>query len=349
MHLYRVLDVIGTVMRRHVFRVFCLAMMLPALALFSEPAAAEVTYKEIKNPVYVKANDPWVVKHEDAYYYVFSDNGINVKQIRNINKIKQSGAARVWTPPKEGPCAKEIWAPEMHYIDGEWYIYFAASDGNNDNHRMYVLKGTSQDPTAPFEFVGRVTDVSDHWAIDGTTFLYKGERYFVWSGWEGTSNGEQRLYIAHMNSPVSVDSERVCIAKPEYDWEMVEMPIEEGPEILVDEEKECVLIVYSASGSWTDHYCMGMLRLQGEDLLSAASWVKEKEPVFSGKEGAYGPGHGCFVEARDGSLWMVYHCNQFSGTGWDGRSAWLQPVFWDGETLEMDGPVVRDDTMQLPE
>ena len=40
-----------------------------------------------------------------------------------------------------------LFAPEMHFIDGELYIYFAMDDGIDENHRMYVVK--AEDPTKP--------------------------------------------------------------------------------------------------------------------------------------------------------------------------------------------------------
>ena len=36
--------------------------------------------------------------------------------------------------------SKELWAPELHIIDGKCYIYVACDNGNNYNHRMYVLE-----------------------------------------------------------------------------------------------------------------------------------------------------------------------------------------------------------------
>ena len=46
-----------------------------------------------------------------------------------------------------------MWAPELHFIQGAFYIYVAmAKNGNNAEHRMYVLKGRSTtDPTQPFD------------------------------------------------------------------------------------------------------------------------------------------------------------------------------------------------------
>lgn len=77
----------------------------------------------------------------------------------------------VWRPEQGTAYSQELWAPELHYIDGAWYIYVAADDGNNANHRMYVLKSTSGDPTKAFEFVGKISDSTDKWLLTARFFL----------------------------------------------------------------------------------------------------------------------------------------------------------------------------------
>ena len=303
-------------------------------------------YKEVVNPIYSVGNDPWVVRQGEDFYYCWSEGGIKVKKIENLDKITTEGGNVVWTPPPGTNYSHELWAPELHYVNGDWYIYVAADDGNNANHRMYVLKGTSQDPTRQFRFVGQITDPTDRWAIDGTVMKYKGELYFIWSGWEGYVDGAQNLYIAHMSDPTTIDSERVLISRGEYDWEKNGMPLNEGPVALVGDET--ALIIYSASGSWTDHYCLGQLTLIGDDPLDPDAWEKTPTPVFQAAAGAYGPGHCSFVEAYDGQLWMAYHANLLPGTGWSGRSCRAQPVEWDGKTLKLGRPATQKKTLLVP-
>ena len=252
---------------------------------------------------------------------------------------------QVYAPPPNTRYSKELWAPELHYIQGEWYIYVAADDGNNANHRMYVLRGTSQDPTEPFEMIGQITDPSNKWAIDGTVVTINNELYFVWSGWKGITNVAQHLYIAHMSNPWTIDSERVMISTPTHAWETIGTPaVNEGPTALYHDDR--TFIVYSASGSWTDDYCLGLLTFAGGDPLDSNNWTKSASPIFKKKEGvAYGPGHCSFTTAVDGSVWMVYHANPLAGTGWGGRMVWLSPVSFakDGTPIFEDGPTLRID------
>ncbi len=303
-----------------------------------EVPESSVIYQTVTNPVYPTGNDPWIVQHEGNYYYCYSGGGgVRVGKIDSIDKVTDQTARQVYTAPSGTMYSKEYWAPELHYIRGEWYIYVAADDGNNENHRMYVLKGTSQDPTEPFEFVGQITDPTNKWAIDGTVLTIGDELYFVWSGWEGDVNVAQNIYIAHMSDPCTIDSERVLLSTPEYSWEKVGTPyVNEGPTALVHENG--IHIVYSASGSWTDQYCLGMLTLTGEDPLDAASWEKALRPVFRYRPGiCYGPGHCSFSTAVDGSIWMIYHANLEAGTGWGGRSVWIAPITFDESGMPVFG------------
>lgn len=301
------------------------------------------TYAEYENPMFDDANDPWVVRHGDDYYYCWSGGGVFVKKINNLDEIENKNGKRVWYPEPDTAHSHELWAPELHYLRGEWYIYVACDDGNNPTHRMYVLKGTSQDPTQPFTFVGQITDPSDKWAIDGTVLQYRNEMYFVWSGWEGDSNGTQQLYIAHMSDPCTIDSERVLLSRPELSWERVTMAIQEGPVAVVTDD--ACAIVYSASASWKNGYCLGQLLLTGDDPMDPASWVKSKKALLSSGNGIYGPGHCSFTTALDGQMWVVYHGNTESGSGWKGRKLLAQPVVFGKNGLEQTEP---QRTVQIP-
>ena len=322
----------------------------PTEAPTDTPTEEETTVNEsyitVQNPIHDGGGDPWVVKHEGVYYYCYSTGrGVSVAKADSLSTLKNKGTT-VYTAPSGTMYSAEYWAPELHYINGEWYIYVAADDGNNENHRMYVLKGTSQNPRDRFEMVGQITDPTNKWAIDGTVLQLNGELYFIWSGWEGNVNVAQHLYIAHMSDPCTIDSERVMISTPQYTWEKNGNPlINEGPTVLQHEGK--TFLVYSASGSWTDFYCLGMLTLTGDDPLDPDHWDKDNRPVFQRRVGvAYGPGHCSFTTAADGSVWMVYHANLVSGTGWNGRSVWIAPVTFD-EDGEPDFGKPRKE-VQLP-
>ena len=133
--------------------------------------------------------------------------------------------------------------------------------------------------------------------------------------------------LAPWQIPWTLTGSRVCISRPEHAWEKNGRPlINEGPQALWHRDK--LFIIYSASGSWGDDYCLGQLTWTGGPPLEARSWVKRSQPVFSRTEAVRGPGHGSFVKSRDGREdWLVYHAARRPGSGWD-RSVRLQKIGW---------------------
>ncbi|NHM30990.1 family 43 glycosylhydrolase [Bacillus sp. C11] len=107
---------------------------------------------------------------------------------------------------------------------------------------------------------------------------------------------------------MTINSERKMISTPVYDWETNTDPqVNEGPEVLV--KGDTINLVYSASGSWTDSYSLGLITAcVSGNLMDPSSWTKKDTPVFQSANGVYGPGHCSFVKSPDGSEdWIIYH------------------------------------------
>ncbi len=289
------------------------------------------------NPIVVSGQDPWVLEHGGLYYYCFSTGrGIGVRVSDRLHLIGGGVETVLWRAPDDGPYSKNVWAPELHGIGGRWYIYFAADDGENRNHRMFVLRSAGDDPLGPYTFVGKIADEADRWAIDGTVYQGPGGKlYFIWSGWPGVEDVQQNLYVAAMSDPVTVVGGGVVISEPTLGWETTSEPrVNEGPEILQRGGK--VHVIYSAGGSWTDDYCLGRLTLVGDDPLAVGAWAKHPEAVFAKTGEVFGPGHASFVhvaganEDGNGRDWIIYHAARSRGSGWD-RDIRLQAFKWDVE------------------
>ena len=312
-----------------------------------------------RNPILPSGADPYSTYHEGYYYYSNSDRGsqLMLRRTRTLDSLQTAEKKIVWSAPRDTTYSREVWAPEVHFIDGKWYIYFAADDGDNNHHRMYVIENTSPDPfKGSWIFRGKLATPSDKWAIDADIFRFKGQLYMTWSGWEGDSNGRQDLYLARMKNPYTLEGERVLISKPELEWERQwkggpEVYVNEGPQFL--ERNGKTFIVYSASGCWTDHYSLGLLTLEGDDPMKPGAWHKTATPLFSTSiaNGVYSPGHNSFFKSPDGKQdWILYHANDNPGDGCGGkRSPRMQPITWkpDG-TPEFGEPVPRSKSLPVP-
>lgn len=291
------------------------------------------------------AADPSVVYKDGFYYWVRSveDSRIGVAKAKRLQDIGTAPMIIVYTPPAGTMYSKGLWAPELQYINGKWYIYFAADDGNNSNHRMYALEANTQNPQGSYIFRGKVADSTNVWAIDGTVLQKDdGSLFFVWSGWNGANDEfPQRIYIAPMSNPYTISGNRIQISTPTLAWESIGASLNEGPE--VTKKNGTINIVYSASGSWTDDYQLGMITNTDGNLLNPASWTKKSTPVFVKNSAgqAYGTGHNSFTKSPDGTEdWIVYHAFQFSNGGWINRSIRAQKFTWNADNTPNFGTAV---------
>ncbi|KAI9710373.1 MAG: hypothetical protein M1820_002868 [Bogoriella megaspora] len=251
-------------------------------------------------------------------------------------------------PKPKADNAGGVWAPELHAINGYWWILFAAEDPaiGNPSHRMFILRGppTTEDPCHDFregkwEDLGHVKGMrADQWAIDGTYFTLDNCLYMVYAGSPlGADTHKFRdswLYIIRMKDPATTmmgSMDPVMISAPTHSWEREgDQGINEGPEWLESPDGGWKGIVYSGGGSWCQNYKMIMLRYLGGDPLNPQSWWKDTNPLcVSGKSvhGPFGPGHGNFLNIGN-ETFAIFHATDKPDEGWANRRARLQRVAW---------------------
>ena len=334
-----------------------LTLVLAACSLAFSQAWGQATFT---NPLLPSGADPWTTYKDGSYYYMHTTGrDLTIWKTPNLSQLNQAPKTVIWTPPTTGPYSKSIWAPELHYLAGKWYVYFAADDGHNENHRLYVLENPAADPTTgEWTFKGELKTPDNRWAIDGSVFEYRGQFYAIWSGWEGERNGRQDIYLARMSNPWTITGPRLRISDPRYPWEQhglltrfgagepAYILVNEGPQFLASPNGR-VNIVYSASGCWTDFYSLGLLWADPKaDLMNPAAWHKEPQPVFTAKDvkGTYAVGHNCFFDSPSGQQhWILYHANTFAGQGCGReRSPRMQPF-----TFSLDGTPVFGDPLPI--
>ncbi|NDA94438.1 MAG: hypothetical protein EBX90_14370, partial [Betaproteobacteria bacterium] len=233
-----------------------------------------------------------MLRHHGEFLYCHS-NGTNdaicVRRAPSLAELAGRESVEVWRGPEGGKFSRELWAPELHATEDGWVIYVAADDGKNPHHRMVALVRKDPNPVGPYEFYGPLALEPDRWAIDGSLWHHP-ERgwFFVWSGWEGQENTAQHLYLCPMADPLTPSGPRVLISSPLHAWEKLGsggpdgLPtINEGPQVLI--KGGWIHVIYSAAGSWSDHYCLGRLSLPpGADPLRGSIPAKGSatRPIF---------------------------------------------------------------------
>ncbi|WP_336515028.1 glycoside hydrolase family 43 protein [Pollutibacter soli] len=330
-------------MRLNTFPLIFRLIVITVLFGSSQPLCAQSTFT---NPLLESGPDPWVIQRNGLYFFTSTTgNSIVIRKTHDITGLASAEKKVVYTPPPTGMYSRQLWAPELHHVRGKWYLYYAADNGDNKNHRIYVLENEAQNPlTGEWVMKGKLADPGDHWAIDLTVIEHNERLYAAWSGWDGYVNGMQRLYIAELSDPWTMKGDRVEIAKPQFDWELHgdvpedwqrngEVPkvlVNEGPEFIVRNGK--VFITYSANACWLD-YSMGLLEADtGSNLLSATSWKKHPEPVFvqSRENAVFAPGHNGFFISPDGRQdWIIFHANKNEKDGCGNKRApYIQQFTW---------------------
>ncbi|MBI9017268.1 MAG: family 43 glycosylhydrolase [Phycisphaerae bacterium] len=281
------------------------------------------------NPVYEGA-DPFIYKHSDGLYYFCQSEGDKGIAVWKSDKLTDKGVKKVvWHAPKTGWNTSDVWAPEIHFINGKWYIYYAADDGNNINHLSGVLQSTTNVPQGDYIdkgilYTGDDIDTKDdnRWAIDATPLEMNGKLYLIWSGWKDMHD-RQSLYIAEMKNPWTIKTNRVKLAdNDDYTWEKIsdnpdQKGLHEGPQILKNNGK--VYVIYSCSGSWETTYKLAQLSIDDNaDPMNSKNWVKKATPVFTGTKTVHGVGHASFTTSPDGKEnWIVYHSKISTRPGWE--------------------------------
>lgn len=289
--------------------------------------------------------DPYVYRHQDGTYYftatVPSYDRIILRRACELEKLADSKEVTIWEKHKQGKMGNHIWAPELHYLQGKWYLYFAAGDAEDKwRIRPYVLECSGQNPIEDAWIErGQMQCAQEDefsfrsFSLDATIFELKGKYYYVWAEKVGVGKMISNLYIAEMESPTKLATVQVLLTTPDYDWERRGFWVNEGPAVIKHNGK--LYLTYSASDTGIN-YCMGMLTLDMDaDPLDPHAWSKKTKPIVKTEEakGIYGPGHNSFTTDGDGEDVMVFHARTEKEIEGDplynpNRHAMLRNIIW---------------------
>jgi len=276
---------------------------------------------DIDNPVVKNRADAQVFRSGDGWYYMTGSvpeyDRLVLRRARTLEGLHDAEERVLWRHEASGPRSGFIWAPELHQVDGRWYMYFAAgpSGGGEDVFRIRTFAAVCDgaDPmTGNWTIAGQFQGPWDSFTLDSTMFVHRGVRYFCWAQREPGIDTNSNLYLAPMASPLRLAAKPVRLSVPTLPWEIRGFKVNEAPAFL--EHQGRVFISYSASA--TDaRYCLGLLWADaGSDLMDAKSWTKSQEPVFIScpETGVFGPGHNSFTVDRQGRAMLVYHGRDYA-------------------------------------
>ena len=132
--------------------------------------------------------DPHVLKYNGQYYMYTSGDPIVAHQSKDLVHWKSLGAVLKSTPGSWNEA--DVWAPEVIYRNGTFYMFYTASRKSTDwrvnEMARRVGVATSQSPAGPFVDSG--APLFDGWAIDGTVF-------------QDPLTGKETLYFSQLQEP----------------------------------------------------------------------------------------------------------------------------------------------------
>lgn len=341
-----------SLMIRILLAIFALSLALPIRA-----ADHSLSWT---NPIVPQRADPQVMLH-DGWYYLTATvpeyDRIELHRARTLDGLSTAESKVIWNMHPKGPMGSHIWAPEIHFIGGKWYVYFTAGEAEHIwNIRLYVLENSSPNPLeGEWTEKGQLKVNWESFTLDATTFEVSGTRYLTWAQSERDPKVKgTNIYIAKMDSPWSITGEQIAISKPELPWERIGHAVNEGPAVM--QKNGQIFLTYSASA--TDaNYCLGLLTADvNANLLDRKSWKKSPDPVFKSDPATsqYGPGHNCFTTSPDGKIdILIYHDRNYEKIKGDplkngDRATRAQVIQWRPDGTPDFGTPVADGPYPTP-
>lgn len=289
-------------------------------------------------PLIARRADPHVLRYtlpsgEKTWLFIATDdNGQDeffIRQSATIAGIATAPDNRILGFGLSGTATNaQLWAPELHAVDGDLYILFAANANSVNawngvqSYTMRLKPGGNPTVRADWEPPQRVIDAAGQplttygtgITLDMTHFEDDGKDYVSWSERNVPSGatGPAVLKIAQV-APSKAGAwqligDRSTIAFPDRGWSNNTSEVAEGPFVIKRNGK--IMITFSGSNiDWT--YAVGLaIAESGANLLDPASWTIRQYPIWH-YEGAitdnWGPGHNSYTYDDDGNLLNVFH------------------------------------------
>src|SRR3712207_2671079 len=118
-------------MRRRILlaAVLTTCIAVAGFAITTTPAAASPAV-QYRNPLVAQRADAHIYRHTDGYSYFTATvpeyDRIILRRATTVQGLASAPETVIWRRHSSGDMAAHIWAPEIHFINNKWYVYFAA-------------------------------------------------------------------------------------------------------------------------------------------------------------------------------------------------------------------------------
>ena len=304
------------------------------------------------NPVYGGyLADPFVLEHNGEYYAYgtvpLGELAVPVLHSRDLVNWRELGHALTM----RGDVFEALWAPEVAYDNGTFYMYFSAGGEEGQGHQLRVALASH--PAGPFEDSGAVLTPDDPFTIDAHPFRDEDGGWYLYycrdflepdaGGRVGTG-----IVVDRLVGMTRLAGERRTVVRPHADWQLYERSREwygrvwdwytvEGA--FVRKHGDLYYCLYSG-GAWREpNYGISYVVAEGPMGPFFPGEGAEGPGILRTLPGrVIGPGHASVASAPDNTReYLVYHA-------WDPdhtrRQMRIDPLDWHAAKPSSDGPTL---------
>jgi arabinan endo-1,5-alpha-L-arabinosidase len=304
--------------------------------VFSQPLQANRILENNGLKGNLMVHDPSAIRQGNTYYIFSTGKGVSVKT--STDRINWKNAGRIFDsvnlpswyktdiPNQDG----SLWAPDIHYSNGKYHLYYSVSAWMNFNSSIGYASNTTLDRNDP----------NYKWVDEGQVISYK--------------NGGEKVNVIDPNVFIDTDKKKWLVyGSYQAGLRMVELnnqtgkPYSDKPEItiLTTALGEGVFMIKNANYyyifasrgkccaglSSTYQIVMGRSKqLKGPYLnKNDESWLDNRYSIFlSGDSSEPGRGHNGFLTDHD-TTFIVYHAYTRSANG--AALLNIKPVYMDAD------------------
>ena len=323
-------------------------LLLSPMSYSQEPTPSPAIPAQFSNPVSdVYLADPQCFYYQGTYYAVgtgksesgnekLPDKVIPMLRSRDLQRWEPVG--HLLTPPPEER-GGSFWAPEVHYADGTFYLYYHA-DGQGKGFHIRVA--TSQTPEGPYVDTGHpLTDLAhNNFAIDSTAFRDADGQWYLFYATDfydsdATTFRGTALVMDKLKTMTELAGHPQTVMRAHWSWQLylhdrlmggvrADWYTLEGPCVARHDGK--YYCFYSGGNFANDTYGVDYLvadQITGPWRETGQSRGPQIMRTVPGQ--VIGPGHNGLVTAPDGKDYILYHAWNQEMTR---RQLWVDPLEW---------------------
>jgi len=309
-----------------------ITLLLTVMACSS--GSEETTVETYQNPVFEPVlADPSIIRAEDGTFYAYGTedawrHSADVKYvpiIKSTNLVDWEYVGDAFAEKPDWKGFAYLWAPDINYINGQYYLYYSLSVWGDENPGIGVA--TSDTPIGPFTDHGKLFD-SNEIGVPNSIDPYvhqtdDGELWMFWGSFHG-------IYAIQLSSNgLSTVGEKVQIAGNAFEASYIV-------------EKDGYFYLFLSTGSC----CSGanstyeVKIARSESLLGP--YLDRRGRSVLGSSGSLvvgdgtqfvGNGHNSVIQDDAGDYWLIYHGidvdDPYLPNGATRRPLMIDKIIWD--------------------